>query len=875
MATETFESSLNSTLTAKFLSLTNNCEMIVTIEGGRAVVFYFDASSDLYAQVVNYDYVTSYGSGTETLIASNVSEFSAIALTDNRVAVAYKVLAGSSFVLSFIVLGQTIQTPSSPFTFTSNVTDHLCVQRINSEAALLVYYDSTDSQVSAQIIKVGSTLIDFASGPITAVDTSGNRANSELHLSTHDNRYFFAVGRATNGIASIYILSTDRLSFLNVTVSYSSAISPTLIPTAISSSLAITRVGGDYRFVVAYTDSNTNPVTRVFEFDPDSTAKLFVGDNSTTFTDGNGNFSGRHMSLCFVGGDDFVIVISDISAQKISFVYCQVRRSRPTGVSLSPFETVSYSCVRLLEDQSVSSNATTHLSAVATTTDSISVLVSNNTDSRWDFHTVAYKVTTYRLISDDKYICADLWRGPVAIRRPTSSSHETLMQVIEGKYGSQAVFSGYKSIKEGFDLVAWPKNEIDNDRVIESLQVLDMIEDLTVRQNSNPVFNNVVWLEWGAEGERRKRSLVSKIKQTLRGRESGTGPSMKIGVVYVGLDVYRHPLFESMSARFYQMDDIASRGEDALLNTNFDGKGTAVGRIAKTTIVHKNGAIGRKVWVGIRPVINGLEETNFQWELANGSVLTNTTTGVDGGTVGGTAVITTFATNPGLEYMNWHISLSDVMTSGFSNMSGRYLILLRYNIADATTEVVCRLAMAWLAPTNPPTDDPIWIGENVYLDSTGAAANWEYAVMGVVTLPPIGQRSGLNIQNAFKNLRIMLGSEQLAGPTPTGEIRFDTITLIPIDHYIAIDGGAEIDSSGGHVVIATHPDDVQEAIAWDDTVTARQRASVTFADWYYPIDPGVLVGAASDDPLQEPAFSFDISILVYDRWMSYRRDRKR
>jgi hypothetical protein len=402
---------------------------------------------------------------------------------------------------------------------------------------------------------------------------------------------------------------------------------------------------------------------------------------------------------------------------------------------------------------------------------------------------------------------------------------------------------------------------------------LEKLQEICRRWHSDTNEKDSVWLEWNADGESAKRSLVYDIRLTY---PSGpvVSPFGRYKTLTARLSLNRHPLWESAPpVSGYAIGAVGSQvsalgGKQELATTY----GTVPGRIAKTNIFCGGTPtdVFSNIWLGIRDPYHGY--TNFQslYECETGAMGTDTAVDTTAacspvGSVADNVAFCNFAT---VTTLAKRVSIQITTTLGGANLqyqAGTYVVLLRCELSEAGT-----LGLQLRYGINGAPDADFIQCEEVYATNEDA----HFVELGEVTIPPQGSRyeyytttfggSASWIQS-IRYTEFQIWAEQI---TNTPEIDFDCIVLIPARHYLKFqDISLPEDSTAWFYC---HEDDTNTACIESPLGTKMPSAEFVARDWYMPNNGALVVVAAERSTGQFIADAVYGGFEVFHRWLSYR-----
>lgn len=175
-------------------------------------------------------------------------------------------------------------------------------------------------------------------------------------------------------------------------------------------------------------------------------------------------------------------------------------------------------------------------------------------------------------------------------------------------------------------------------------------------------------------------------------------------------------------------------------------------------------------------------DDNFQhiWECDHATTLyTDTTETTSTGSFGTNIAKVSFATNAGMA-PRVLLNANDIYDAvgapgGGYQTKGEFFILLRYKVDSGTGTIMTRIGVSGAA------NKSFSYNEARLVDSSGL---WRFLPVGVVKFPPQGMRQETVSTNMVQTGCIMIDAQRLTGNCT---IVFDSLTLIPYKHFLAVD----------------------------------------------------------------------------------------
>lgn len=400
------------------------------------------------------------------------------------------------------------------------------------------------------------------------------------------------------------------------------------------------------------------------------------------------------------------------------------------------------------------------------------------------------------------------------------------------------------------------------DTVANLLAGVKAVEDVLAGASlfdKDPVQYTSWWLEWNANGESEKRTLLYGGALRVLA-QSRLNPMMTDGHILARLGLSRHALWENASATSISTTGLSVWGGKW---TPTLAKGTANGRVLYFDVKGASGGGGplSRIWVGVRPVRYGTSSFTAVWECESGtngtdaSDVADATASPAGGS--GYKVQVSFATSTAL-VKRLGIKLGDVIAGPYYNHCvGRYLVLCRCKVSAGTIGLQMQSGFGGSATAAQSEELPI------------SNTSWQLIPLGYVQIPPTGYRYGMpTTLGLISNFEISLYAERWDG---AGTLDLDALCLIPAEHSAYMDGAA-VQYSGGLSYLArvmTFENDVHDAVAYSAGGLENNLDFSDF-DWYWPYEGAMVIVAAQRASSHELTDTVNIDGQVYPRWLSYR-----
>lgn len=470
-----------------------------------------------------------------------------------------------------------------------------------------------------------------------------------------------------------------------------------------------------------------------------------------------------------------------------------------------------------------------------------------------------------RLVVDGEPSSAiDLLNGTLKL---VGGSWNTRSPQPEGKFKPQGLgtsfeFQQFGTITETLDLVG-----VDTSSNLRAATyAIERLLERCRRWHLNPLYQESVWLEWAAEGETAKRSLIYtgalSLNSSLR-----SNPLIDSGVLRARLALTRHPLWETSTGIFPDPGTVSTLGGTLWLTpATASTAPQRIGALQLTGIAALAAPLS-KVWLGLRNYYDGATYFNPVWECELGTLGTDA------------ALATHTSANPTAEANNYvSVSFATVATDAKrlsiytlqnsavpADQVGHYMVLARCRVGAGTT-----VALTMRTGMYPDTDDNHVPNAPAYVTNT----EWHYEELGRVQIPLSGLRANWSDWGGSASYtQLQLWAERLDG---TGILDLDCLVLIPTDSYAHVEG-CNIDylyhpvlPSLYPLILRTSENDQVSAVAYlsaqsdaGGPVTVKAETE----NWYVQPGGGVLVVAGESATGHTLGESIYVTPYLYPRWL--------
>lgn len=391
------------------------------------------------------------------------------------------------------------------------------------------------------------------------------------------------------------------------------------------------------------------------------------------------------------------------------------------------------------------------------------------------------------------------------------------------------------------------------------LTALDELAYWAQDYHADPLQKLPVWLEWNTGSEPARRTLVYEITYEITSKGPKITPLMEQVYVTGTCAVLVDPFYESISAGSSMVLSSMSGSGDIQRPTGLSATTTWLGRISDVQLQYVSGTAISELWLGIRPVNDGITNYNPKWEAENGTNLLGDTTDVADATAsGGTKVQTTFASGTSLA-ARFSVRWGQIYGGAdYDDIFGRYLVLARMKVDAGTTQARVQLRHGWIGQSGYEN-----IAGEIYVDGV---TGWRLFEIGYVDIPVTGNRVD-RADSEVLNHGFVLHAERLSAG---GSLDVDFLFLVPADHMI-YGNGALINSSGGITRFFTAPDWGQYAVTKTASGGLWGNMEYNFLNWGLPIGTTcAVVFIGQQAGVHSLTSVVDVGIEYYPRFRGYR-----
>lgn len=366
----------------------------------------------------------------------------------------------------------------------------------------------------------------------------------------------------------------------------------------------------------------------------------------------------------------------------------------------------------------------------------------------------------------------------------------TLVDLINGTF---TIYRDQWQTRFRGDVVDEIMTIVANDTDANIMTAEDAIDDAAEAVDAyltNPLDKDPIWLYNTADGETdTKRSLILSISlepisvKNVHQLLGGFGAYRKLIITH-------HPAYED------EDDPVAAVITHAYANgvgSNYIARaypqiGTLPARIRYMMLERAySGAYGPfyRAWFGIREFLEGYTQfkpiIDCETTVNGGAAVSGDGTDMTDTALAGTHNSYYARCSFGTEAMTKRVAmrLDNTGSTDTDHFIGRYLVLLRCRMSDASTVVGIR---AWAGFYS--TDDSLYspIGDEIYLENN---SNWLHREVGEVQIPPFPLWGG-SVPGSMDKFTIQIHAERISG---SGYLDLDCIVLVPSRRLAYVEGG--------------------------------------------------------------------------------------
>jgi hypothetical protein len=470
---------------------------------------------------------------------------------------------------------------------------------------------------------------------------------------------------------------------------------------------------------------------------------------------------------------------------------------------------------------------------------------------------------TLRLATLDQVTTYDLYAGTLRVqegswetRTPSGRSD------FKGSmFGGAAKFQSYDRVTETLALIG-------SDTVANLLTAVNAIEAFQERArlwHNDPVQDVSSWLEFNADGESARRSLIYDLALSYP-QMTGVSALLSTAKLAARLAIIRHPLWESVAADSYTTPTLDCLGGQLAIAPAAGS--TAPGRMPAFYV---NGVSGSgplaTIWAGIRETYETVTGFVSKWECESGTPGTDAAVaGETGASPSGSSnnkIQVTFVTTANAKRLT--LTVNQIAPAAATAQIGRYVVLCRCKVsAGGTVALQLRTGNVGMADADLTQNEVSYVTETA----------WKLVELGEFQIPPVGWRGYRSATDHAKYTQAQIWAEVVSGSGVTLDL--DCLILIPAGAYVKLEGAAVQYAPGSPTpytypaAVYTDENDVNAAIAYLSATSPAASLKPTIRDWYCPAAGGVLVLAAERSTGGVLGDLVYPVLYVYKRWLSFR-----
>lgn len=393
-----------------------------------------------------------------------------------------------------------------------------------------------------------------------------------------------------------------------------------------------------------------------------------------------------------------------------------------------------------------------------------------------------------------------------------------------------------------------------------ALRVLDNIKRVVNNYNEDPTVNDGCWLTLQSDGEAAKRALVTDISYKI-GSEGGRTPLLTRDGAFLELAVLVGEFEDTATSYTLTINNMGTGTASTEVSiASAQGYSTNGARIVSLSV--KPDADMSEFWCGLRDIKEGLTYFDPVWECEAGTLISadsSKVTEAEATPISGSnnAIKCTFATTSTLAE-RFKITMGQVATAGFEeDMNGRYIVLCK--IKGSATETI-RVQLR--AGINYSSSDLEIVGDS-YITFTSSSV-YKYFPIGYVE---IGDRGAAGA-SGLPQWKMSVWAAEVG---TVADVYFDHLVLMPADHFVHANAGANIPVYGStnYLSVRTNEQDVVYGVAFDTAVTPIYYSfTPEVVDWKTPgTDFAVVFSCMNVDGCSK-TLTGDLTFTVRDRYFS-------
>lgn len=291
------------------------------------------------------------------------------------------------------------------------------------------------------------------------------------------------------------------------------------------------------------------------------------------------------------------------------------------------------------------------------------------------------------------------------------------------------------------------------------------------------------FLKEAADGETAVRSLILNWDATARGDGSAIDAYQTMNtVLYIDVALTLQDHREEAAQTILSEASPTAKYAVGASVVLYGSEATTKSRVSMDITSTLSGSLMRKLWVGMKKTTAAGLDFQPIWYFDYASQLNNGTAETTIAGSYGTNIVktSTFSTTTMLNRVE--LGIFDQYNSlgvfaATEEAAGRYVVLIRYKVDSGTGSILVRAGVA------NSDGAPVSYNEARLVDGSG---NWRFLNAGVIQFPATNARAeGVPVAGSRVAAGLLyIDAQRLSG---TSTIVFDTVTMVPYDHYMEVD----------------------------------------------------------------------------------------
>jgi hypothetical protein len=458
---------------------------------------------------------------------------------------------------------------------------------------------------------------------------------------------------------------------------------------------------------------------------------------------------------------------------------------------------------------------------------------------------------------------------------------DTINQAISEQLSLYAFDEGLSMTRDGWEMAVAPHGADPHTPVADAMTLIakgtshddlaavlqsvdDMVRKMAYYAGDFPVERYQPWLYDQLEDESNARrafltAISSEVGSSLHGPTVSPGNLLR----NYELAFERMPYWEEISTNYLYNsgDGVSCAGgtwnyitDNSWLPT-YGGTipGTEPARIERTSFIGWSGGPLYEFWMGFRTSRFGTpSQFETTWEIEDGTLANDTSSGSDGTASGGSKATCTFGDESILPRAT--ITVGDVTGAIFSQ-GGRFNVLLRAKVGSSTT-CYARLLDGFSGSSLWRTQDRVKI----------TSTSWLLHSLGEVSIPSTVNTTYSS--DFFSEFALRLEAERTSG---SGNLDMDCLYLIPSAEGAIHASGGAVQTVGGSDALRVIglPNGIVVGAGHSSSVPS-QIADVTLQEYAAPVGDGILVLVGQRSSSHSLTDEVLLSLRIYPRWRTLR-----